>query len=287
MRKESHITKKVIFANNVSIRLGAADTGIVIKSKRVSCVFTTDLALYTEISKKGNKVVNFNHLRQEIIEVLSKVACDESIKVLIIRSAGKHFCAGHFLKEMIDSDIKEYKFIFDQCNKMMQMIHEIPQPVIAQVQGVATAAGCQLVAWSDLAIAENGAKFSTPGVKSGLFCTTPMVAITRAIGRKAAMEMLLTGRVFSAQEAKELGLINKVVALEKLEEETEDLANQIAEASRFVLALGKQGFYAQADQTDINAMHYAKHTMTLNLDTEEAQNGIKAFYAQRRGKGSS
>jgi len=213
----------------------------------------------------------------EIMDVLTAVSEDESIKVLIIRAAGKHFCAGHYLEEMVNQGIKEYKFIFDQCAKMMQMIHEIPQPVIAQVQGIATAAGCQLVAWCDLAVAAEGAQFATPGVKIGLFCTTPMVAITRAIGRKAAMEMLLTGRFFPAREAKELGLVNRVVSPESLDEETETLANQIADASRFVLAIGKQGFYAQVDQSDSNAMHYAKHTITMNLEAVDAQNGIKAF----------
>ena len=213
----------------------------------------------------------------EISDTLHSVSEDESIKVVIIRAAGKHFCAGHYLKEMVGNGIKEYKSIFDQCTKMMQLIHEIPQPVIAQVQGIATAAGCQLVAWCDLAVAAEGSQFATPGVKIGLFCTTPMVAVTRAIGRKAAMEMLLTGRFFSAHEAKELGLINRVVPLENLEEETERLADQIAEASRFVLAIGKQGFYAQVDQSDSNAMHYAKHTISMNLEAVDAQNGINAF----------
>ena len=213
----------------------------------------------------------------EIIEVLGKIAADEAIKVLIIRAAGKNFCAGHYLKEMINNGVKEYKFIFDQCTKMMQMIHEMPQPVVAQVKGIATAAGCQLVAWCDLAVASEGAQFATPGVKIGLFCTTPGVAISRAIGRKAAMEMLLTGRYFSAQEAKTLGLINRVVPEESLDEETEKLAGQIAEASRFVLAIGKQGFYAQVDQSDSNAMHYAKHTITMNLQAVDAQSGISAF----------
>jgi enoyl-CoA hydratase/carnithine racemase len=213
----------------------------------------------------------------EIIEVLNAVAEDEAVRVLIIRAAGKHFCAGHYLQEMTDSGVKDYKYIFDQCTKMMQMIHEIPQPVIAQVKGIATAAGCQLVAWCDLAVAAENAQFATPGVKIGLFCTTPMVAITRAVGRKAAMEMLLTGRFFSAHEAKALGLVNRVVPEETLEAETEKLANQIAEASRFVLAIGKQGFYAQVDQSDSSAMHYAKHTITMNLEALDAQNGIKAF----------
>jgi len=213
----------------------------------------------------------------EMIQALDAAALDESVKVLVIRAAGKHFCAGHNLGEMVDGGVKEYKAIFDQCTRMMQMIHEIPQPVIAQVQGVATAAGCQLVAWCDLAVAEEGARFATPGVKIGLFCTTPMVAVTRAIGRKAALEMLLTGRYFPAREAKELGLINRVVPLDELESATEALAEQIAEASRFVLAIGKQGFYAQADQPDVSAMHYAKHTITMNLGAEDAQGGIRAF----------
>ncbi len=213
----------------------------------------------------------------EIMDVLTAVSEDESVKVIIIRAAGKHFCAGHYLKEMVGKGVKEYKFIFDRCNRMMQMIHDIPQPVIAQVQGLATAAGCQLAAWCDLVVASEDAQFATPGVKIGLFCTTPMVAVTRAIGRKAAMEMLLTGRFFSAKEAKELGLVNRVVSPDNLAAETQDLANQIAEASRFVLAIGKQGFYAQVDQSDDNAMHYAKHTITMNLHAVDAQNGINAF----------
>jgi enoyl-CoA hydratase/carnithine racemase len=241
--------------------------------------------LYTTEGSLGILTLNnpkkINALSQrmisEIMTVLRNVSEDESIKVVIIRAAGKHFCAGHYLKEMVGRGVKDYKLIFDQCSQMMQMIHDIPQPVIAQVQGIATAAGCQLVAWCDLVIASEDAQFATPGVKIGLFCTTPMVAITRAIGRKAAMEMLLTGRFFSAAEAKDLGLVNRVVAPAHLAAETEDLANQIAEASRFVLAIGKQGFYAQVDQPDNNAMHYAKHTITMNMEAVDAQNGINAF----------
>jgi enoyl-CoA hydratase/carnithine racemase len=217
----------------------------------------------------------------EIIQALNAVAADEAIKVLIIRSAGKHFCAGHYLPEMVNGDVSEYRSIFDQCNRMMQMIHDIPQPVIAQVQGIATAAGCQMVAWCDLAVAEEGAKFATPGVKIGLFCTTPSVAVVRAIGRKAALEMLLTGRYVPAREAKELGLINRVVPLGDLDSETEALANQISEASPLTLAIGKQAFYAQVDQPDNDAMDFAKQTMTMNLGTEDAQEGIKAFMAKR------
>ena len=218
---------------------------------------------------------------QEIIHALTQVSEDEAVKVVIINAEGPHFCAGHYLAEMIGGGVAEYKLIFEQCTRMMQLIHELPQPVIAQVQGVATAAGCQLVAWCDLAVAETGARFATPGVKIGLFCTTPMVAVTRAIGRKAAMEMLLTGRFFAAQEAKALGLINQVVPAENLETETMKMAEQIAEASRFVLAIGKKAFYAQVDHTDEKALLYAANTITMNLCAEDAQTGIQAFLEKK------
>lgn len=214
---------------------------------------------------------------QEMLHALDKIATDESIKILILKANGNHFCAGHDLSEMVDQGTKEYKFIFDQCTRMMMMLHEIPQPVIGVVQGIATAAGCQLAAWCDLIVAAENARFSTPGVKIGLFCTTPMVAITRAIGRKAAMEMLLTGRDFPATEAKELGLVNRVVPLEKLDTEAMKLAEQISQASGLALSIGKQGLYAQADMTDIQALHYAKHTIVMNNTSEDAHNGIKAF----------
>jgi len=213
----------------------------------------------------------------ELIHAFSALSTAETVKVIILKAAGKHFCAGHFLAEMVDGDMRTYKFIFDQCTRLMNLIHDIPQVVIAQVQGIATAAGCQLVAWCDLAVGGEDAQFATPGVKIGLFCTTPMVALTRAIGRKAAMEMLMTGRYFPAPEAKELGLINRVVANENLDEETEKMALQIVEASGLVIGIGKQAFYAQIDQTDAAAWNYAKHTIALNNLAEDAQNGIKAF----------
>lgn len=214
---------------------------------------------------------------KEITHLLIELSTDESIKVLIIKAAGPHFCAGHYLAEMVDAGVKEYRDIFDACTRMMMMLHELPQPVIAQVQGIATAAGCQLAAWCDLVVAADNASFSTPGVKIGLFCTTPMVAITRAIGRKAAMEMLLTGREFPAAEAKSLGLVNRVVPIESLEAETIALANDIAGAGGFALSVGKQGFYAQADMTDAQAFNYAKNTIVMNNCSEDAQNGITAF----------
>lgn len=245
-------------------------------------LFSTEGPIAT-LTLNSPKTINALSKRMigEMIDALTKVALDESVRVIIIKAAGKNFCAGHNLSEMVDSGVKEYKFIFDQCTRMMQLIHEIPQPVIAQVQGIATAAGCQLAAWCDLIIASEDAKFSTPGVKIGLFCTTPMVAISRAIGRKMALEMLLTGRDFPAQEAKELGLVNRVVPLEKLSSITEELAKQISEASRFALSIGKQGFYAQVDQMDDKALHYAKHTIVLNNLSEDAQNGIKGFLEKK------
>ena len=213
----------------------------------------------------------------EITQVLEELATVEDIRVLILRAAGKHFCAGHDLSEMLGQGMRTYKEIFDDCTRMMQLLHAIPQPVIAQVQGIATAAGCQLVAWCDLALAEEGARFATPGVRIGLFCTTPMVALTRAIGRKAAMEMLLTGRYVSAAEAKDLGLINRVVPAAELTSATHALALQIASASAYVLGLGKQAFYAQVDQADAQAYAFASQTMALNNLAEDAQEGIAAF----------
>ena len=219
---------------------------------------------------------------EEITAALESLPSDESIKVVIIKAAGKHFCSGHDLKEMVGKGVKENKEVFENCTEMMKLIHKLPQPVITQVQGIATAAGCQLVAWSDLAIAAENARFATPGVSIGLFCTTPGAAIARAIGRKAALEMLLTGRYFSADEAKQLGLINRVVPLADLETETRALALQIAQASRFVLSLGKQGFYAQVDQTDNAAFDYAVNTIALNLGAEDAQIGIAAFLNKKK-----
>jgi enoyl-CoA hydratase/carnithine racemase len=250
---------------------------------------------YTQILFSGNGPIGvitlnnpgkINALSQtmiaELSDALERAAGDESLRVLILRAAGAHFCAGHDLSEMVGRGMRESAEIFDRCSRMMLKLHEVPQPVIAQVQGIATAAGCQLAAWCDLVVAEEGARFATPGVKIGLFCTTPMTALTRAIGRKAAMEMLLTGRYYSATEAQAIGLVNRVVPLERLELETESMAAQIAEASRLVLAIGKQGFYAQVDQPDEKALQFAKHTIALNLQAEDAQAGIRAFIDKKK-----
>jgi enoyl-CoA hydratase/carnithine racemase len=218
----------------------------------------------------------------EIISALEHFRADRSVKVLIIKANGKHFCSGHNLTEMVNGNRSEYKFIFEQCSRMMQMIHDLNQIVIAQVHGVATAAGCQLVATCDLAVADENARFGTPGVKIGLFCTTPMVALSRAVGRKHALEMLMSGKLISAPEAERYGLVNKVVPTENLGKVTVELAESIAEASPLVLEIGKRAFYNQIELDEPRAYAYATETITLNLMAEDAQEGISAFLEKRK-----
>jgi len=182
---------------------------------------------------------------------------------------------------MLEGDAVSYRSIFDACTEMMEAIRDLPQPVIAQVQGMATAAGCQLVATCDLALAEPGARFATPGVRLGLFCHTPQVPLSRAVGRKRALEMLFTGRPISAEEAEKYGLVNRVVPAERLAEETLNLAKQIAQASPLTLALGKQSFYGQVELEEKRAYRYAKEMMSLNAMTQDAQEGISAFLKKR------
>ncbi|MBI4961951.1 MAG: enoyl-CoA hydratase [Desulfomonile tiedjei] len=218
----------------------------------------------------------------ELISAFEHFAADSQKKVIIIKANGKHFCSGHFLREMVNGDRSEYKFIFEQCSRMMKLIHKIPQIVIAQVHGVATAAGCQMVATCDLAIADETARFGTPGVRIGLFCTTPMVALTRAVGRKAAMEMLMTGRLISAEEALQIGLVNRVVPEAELEKTTMDMALNIAEASPLVLRIGKEAFYNQIELDEPRAYEYANNVITLNVMAQDAQEGITAFLDKRK-----
>ncbi len=217
----------------------------------------------------------------ELICALKSFSDESSVKVIIIKAAGKHFCSGHNLNEMLDGGVTEYKFIFNQCAEMMLLIHEIPQIVIAQIHGVATAAGCQLAAQCDLSVACDSSKFGTPGVKIGLFCSTPMVALSRAIGRKHALEMLLTGRLITAQEAKSYGLINHIVSESDLEKATLELAETISKSSPLTLSIGKKAFYSQIDMPENKAYAHAVEVMTLNLMAEDAQNGIKAFLEKR------
>jgi enoyl-CoA hydratase/carnithine racemase len=221
-------------------------------------------------------------LMLELTECLDGIASRAEVRVVILQAAGRVFSSGHDLGEMTGRAIEDYRDIFEKCTELMTKIQSIPQPVIAQVQGIATAAGCQLVATCDLAVASTEATFATPGVKIGLFCSTPMVALTRAIGRKRAMEMLLTGRVIDAATAAEWGLVNRVVPAAGLASETRKLAGQIAEASSYTVALGKQVFYRQIDLDQAGAYEYTKEVMSQNAMAEDAQEGISAFLGKRK-----
>ena len=220
-------------------------------------------------------------LMQDLIACLNGIGADPQIKVVILEASGAAFCSGHDLAEMTGRTLPEYRRIFDVCVELMTKIQSIPQPVIAQVQGIATAAGCQLVAACDLAVASSDATFATPGVKIGLFCSTPMVALTRAIGRKRALEMLLTGSPIAACTAAEWGLVNRVVAPAALAEATRTLAEAIAASSSLTVALGKQAFYAQIDLDQAKAYAYAKEIMSMNALADDAQEGITAFLEKR------
>ena len=220
-------------------------------------------------------------LMRELIACLHDVDRNKSITAVILAAAGKVFCSGHDLSEMLGRTVGDYREIFDVCAELMTQIQSIPQPVIAEVQGTATAAGCQLVATCDLAVAAEGAAFATPGVRIGLFCTTPMVALSRAIGRKRALQMLLTGEAIDAGTAADWGLINAVVPAGELSAETRKLAARVAEASPLVVGIGKQAYYTQIDLDQPKAYAYAKEVMTTNALAGDAQEGISAFLQKR------
>jgi enoyl-CoA hydratase/carnithine racemase len=221
------------------------------------------------------------NLMAEMIDLLKSVKKDSRVKVVIIKAEGPVFSSGHDLSEMLEGDAVFYRSVFNSCTEMMEAIRDLPQPVIAQVQGMATAAGCQLVDTCDLAVASQEARFATPGVRIGLFCHTPQVPLSRAIGRKRALEMLFTGRPISADEAERYGLVNRVVPAERLAEEALSLAKHIAQASALILALGKQSFYRQIELEEHGAYDYTKEVMSLNAMTEDAHEGISAFLQKR------
>ena len=221
-------------------------------------------------------------LMADLTGTLEAVRHDDDTRVVVIAASGPAFSAGHDLSEMAsDRDAVAYRRLFDGCTMLMNAIRTIPQPVIAQVHGVATAAGCQLVAACDLAVAEEGARFGTPGVKIGLFCSTPMVPISRAVGRKRALEMLLTGELIDARTALEWGLVNRVVPVETLSDAVDDLALSIASASALNVAIGKQAFYAQIDVDERQAYDLTVPVMTMNAMTDDAAEGISAFLEKR------
>jgi len=221
-------------------------------------------------------------LMQALDAELAAVAEDPAVKVVVIAGAGPGFCSGHDLRELRAApDRASYQAVFAQCSALMQRIVRLPKPVIARVHGIATAAGCQLVASCDLAIAADTARFATPGVNIGLFCSTPMVALSRNVGRKAAMEMLLTGDLIDAARAREIGLVNRVVPEAGLDAAVTALAEKIAGKSPLTLAIGKEAFYRQAELPLADAYEYASEVMVRNMLARDAAEGIDAFLEKR------
>jgi enoyl-CoA hydratase/carnithine racemase len=220
-------------------------------------------------------------MMEELLGTLRGVSAEDGVRAIVLEAAGPAFSAGHDLSEMIGRDLPFFQRLFDVCNELMETIHRLPQPVIAQVEGVATAAGCQLVAACDLAVAAEDARFATPGVKIGLFCSTPMVPLSRAIGRKRALDMLLTGRAIDAATAFEWGLINRVVPSDLVESEVAAIVDAVARSSPLTVGIGKEAFYAQVDLDEHRAYDLMKAVMAMNARADDAQEGMCAFLEKR------
>jgi enoyl-CoA hydratase/carnithine racemase len=234
-----------------------------------------------------NRPKQFNALSQAMLRALQQeldtIAADETVRVVVIASNGKAFCAGHDLKEMRSHPDQEWQHsLFDQCSRMMMTINRMPQPVIARVHGLATAAGCQLVAACDLAVAADGATFATSGLRVGLFCSTPSVAVSRNLGRKKAMEILLTGDFIDAQTAEREGLINYAVPADQLDATVQRLADAIVAKSAYAVASGKRMFYKQLEMDMADAYNYAAETMACDMMAADAGEGIDAFIQKRQ-----
>jgi len=259
---------------------------------QASAQSTQDEALVLRSNSDGVATLTLNRpaarnalstgLMAALIDALDTLADDRTIKVVILAATGPAFCAGHDLKEMRSRPREEaHAALFDQCSQLMKSIVRLPKPVIAQVHATATAAGCQLVASCDLAVTADSARFATPGVNIGLFCSTPMVALSRNVAPKHAMEMLLTGDLISATDAHRIGLVNRVVPAEQLVEATQALAQQIASKSPLSVAIGKEAFYRQAEMNLDDAYAYASAVMTRNMMADDAAEGIDAFLTKR------
>jgi enoyl-CoA hydratase/carnithine racemase len=236
------------------------------------------LTLNRPAQRNALSVALMASLQQE----LDRIKADASVKVVVIAGAGPGFCGGHDLKEMRANPGRQaYEALFAQCSELMLSITRLPKPVIARVHGIAAAAGCQLVATCDLAIASEAARFAVNGVNIGLFCSTPMVALTRAIGRKAAMGMLVTGDLIDPATALHYGLINQIVADDQLDAAVDALARKIVAKSPLALAIGKEAFYKQAELDLEDAYRYASEVMTRNMMTRDTERGIDAFIAKQ------
>jgi enoyl-CoA hydratase/carnithine racemase len=220
-------------------------------------------------------------LMQDLTDSLRRASARPGVQVIVLEAAGPAFSAGHDLSEMIGRDVPFFQRLFNVCTELMETIHRLPQPVIAKVQGMATAAGCQLVAACDLAIAADSARFATPGVKIGLFCSTPMVPLSRAIGRKRALDMLLTGRPIDAATALDWGLVNRVVPAEELQDEVAIIVDAIARSSPLTVGIGKEAFYAQIELDEHRAYDLTKAVMAMNARADDAQEGMSAFLQKR------
>ena len=234
-----------------------------------------------------NRPGQFNSLSKGMLTAvkteLDAIAADEAIRVVVIAGAGKAFCAGHDLKEMRANHSKAFmQALFKQCGELMLTLTQMPQPVIARVHGIATAAGCQLVSMCDLAVAADVAKFAVSGINVGLFCSTPAVGLARNLGRKAALEMLLTGEFIDAMEAKAKGLVNRVVPADALDAEIERLAQSIIAKSPIAVRIGKGMFYRQLEMGLTEAYDYAGEVMACNMMSDDAGEGIDAFMQKRK-----
>lgn len=250
----------------------------------LSCVFTIEIngpvARITLANPKRRNALSLK-LMQRLIGALRELGEKTDVGVLVVAAEGPAFSAGHDLSEMAGRDGEFYDHLFEACTELMDTVHAVPQPVIAEVDGVATAAGCQLVAACDLAVASTESTFATPGVRIGLFCSTPMVPISRAVGRKRAMEMLLTGEPIDAATAAEWGLVNRVVPPDQLRAAVDELAGQITRFSDDTIAIGKQAFYRQLDCGEPEAYDLTREVMAANAATTDAQEGIDAFLTKR------
>ena len=220
-------------------------------------------------------------LMEELIATLRSASDSPDVRAVVIDAAGPAFSAGHDLSEIVGADLPFLTRLFDVCCELMNTIHAIPQPVIAQVEGIATAAGCQVVAACDLAVASEDARFGTPGVRIGLFCSTPMVPLSRAIGRKRAMDMLLTGRVIDAATAFDWGLVNRVAAPGAVQAEVDEIIAAIASTSPLTVGIGKEAFYAQVELDERRAYDLTKAVMAMNARADDAQEGMSAFLEKR------
>jgi enoyl-CoA hydratase/carnithine racemase len=221
-------------------------------------------------------------LMTELTEELERQAARPEVRAIVLKGAGRAFSAGHDLREMMDRSLEEEREIFAVCNKLMATVQSVPVPVIAAPHGIATAAGCQLVATCDLAIASDDCRFATSGVRYGLFCSTPGVAVARNVSRKHALEMLLTGRFIDAATAERWGLINRAVPLGQLDAEISSLVNELAQLSPYALRIGKEGFYQQIEATQADAYRQMAETISCNAVAPDGKEGIAAFVEKRK-----